>query len=173
MNRQYTVVQAIDFLNEKFSGYAPKNEETLRRAIRTGRLKAQVRRGKEGSLIREEDLLAYGSNYALRMQAANTGIADFRAAKVGDSSLKKVDSCKCFADIIRETQEDNALDFASYKLRLIELRRQWTVKEGELRAKQDQIQTELKECQMELELFEKEILDGKYYMEGKRKRDKI
>lgn len=160
MNKQYTVTQAIDFLNKSFLGYAPKNEETLRRAIRSGKLKAEVRRGKEGSLIDEKDLIEYGRGYALRLQVTNT---DFEAAKTGGIQLETDESPKRFIEIIKEVQEANSLELTEYKIRLMEARRKWAAKEGVLRAEIQKLQIELDDCQMELALFEKEISDGEYY----------
>lgn len=164
MNKKYTVTQAIDFLNNKFSGYAPKNEETLRRAIRSGKLKAEIRRGKEGSLIDEEDLLAYGRSYALRLQVSNT---DFAAAKAGGTQLETGESPKCFVEIVKEVQENRTMDFMEYKIRLMEERSRWASKEGGLRAEIQKLQIELDECRMELDLFEKEISAGEYYTADK------
>ena len=161
MAKQYTVIQAMDFLNKTFSGYAPKNEETLRRAIRSGKLKAEVRRGKEGSLIDEEDLLAYGRSYALRLQVINT---DVEAAKEGGTRLETGESPKRFVDVIKEVQENRALDLTEYKIRLMETRNRWAAKEGSLRSEIQKLQIELDDCRMELDLFEKEIASGEYYI---------
>ena len=68
MEKNYTVSEGLVLLKQKYFEYAPQNEETLRRAIRSGKLKAQLRRGREGSLIGEKDLLEYGEKYAARRQ---------------------------------------------------------------------------------------------------------
>ena len=75
MEKNYTVSEGLVLLKQKYFEYAPQNEETLRRAIRSGKLKAQLRRGREGSLIGEKDLLEYGEKYAARRQLLGGGFA--------------------------------------------------------------------------------------------------
>lgn len=161
MGKKYTVTQAILFLNEKFQGFAPQNEETLRRAIRSGRLKAELRRGKEGSLIEEDDLLSYGQNYALRLQVT---APDFIAAKVEERPVPET-SLKCFVDVVKDAMEKKIIHTLEYKLRLIEARDRWAEKEGGLKEQMQKLQTELDQCQREMALFENEISGGEHRTE--------
>lgn len=162
MDKMYTVTQALQYLNAQFGEHSPQNEETLRRAIRSGRLKAEVRRGKEGSLIQEEDLMAYGRGYALKRQIGKIDLRELTAAKEGGGENESAHSPQHFLEVVKASQETD-MGLTDYKLRLLEAKKAWKTREGQLKLQLQKLESQLEECHQEVELFEKELEEEEFY----------
>lgn len=162
MDKMYTVTQALQFLNAQFGEYSPQNEETLRRAIRSGRLKAVIRRGKEGSLIQEEDLMAYGRGYALKRQIGKIDLRELTAAKAGEGENEPAHSPQHFLEVVRASQETD-LGLTDYKFRLLEAHKAWKIREGQLKLQFQKLESQIEECRQEADLFEKELEEEEFY----------
>lgn len=154
MEKNYTVAEGLVLLNQKYREYAPQNEETLRRAIRSGKLKAQIRRGREGSLIAEKDLLEYGQNYAARMQLLGSGFA----AKASAVQLSGGQGLKRYVEMMEEALKSGETGKWEFKLRLIEARSRWAERENRLKEQIQKLQAEADQCREEEKLFDQEIM---------------
>ena len=153
MEKNHTVSEGLVLLKQKYFEYAPQNEETLRRAIRSGKLKAQLRRGREGSVIGEKDLLEYGEKYAARRQLLGGGFAAKASAlAVPDQGLVR------YVDLMQEAMETGEAKEWAFKLRLIEARNRWTERESRLKEQIQKLQAEAEQCRREEGLFDQEIM---------------
>lgn len=153
LKKTYTVSEAIEFLREEHGRYAPKSEETLRRAIRSGKLKAEVRRGREGSVIDEPDLRAYGKAYALKAKVLGDTAA---AAKSVRKETK--DQPKKYVEFMTEAIRSGRTNDWGFRLSMITERDKWARKEAELKERLQSLQSEADMCRQEKELFDKEIM---------------
>lgn len=148
--RYFSVVEALQYLNKMAPGSAPKNEETLRRAIRSGELKAEINRGREGSKIAETDLVAYGRRYISR-QKGNTMLYKTDEAQISGLMLPKTT-----AEILKNAVLQNESP-GMIKIEFLENKRKWAERAASLRVKLQEIENEINMCESEIEAMEYEL----------------
>lgn len=154
--RTFNVSEALVYLNTLLPNSAPKNEETLRRAIRNGELKAEVNAGRVGSKIREEDLLEYSKKY-------DKGGLSSGFTKIENPLLKIVLQDRNLMEIPRLLDVMVAFgqrcetDRIGYKIKLMETRNLWDDKRIEIQKNIDQLVIELQKCQDEINAIDVEI----------------
>lgn len=155
--KTFSVTEALIYLNEVFPDSAPKNEETLRRAIRNGELTAERNLGREGNRIHESDLIEFAKKYQLkeflRNNKANTRFSSIALNPVGISEKEML----TVADILRKHMNSKEKDKNLYKIELMEARKQWEEKQNILLNKIRPLQNELSVTENELKLFHDEI----------------
>lgn len=160
--KTYTVSEAIVFLNKLIPNIAPKSEETLRRAIRNGQLKAQVNLGREGSKILEEDLIAYSEMYKNRVsynkQAQSKICGQENAVNLDMFSNINNNIGSSIVDVLRRyISDENEKNIDMFKLDLYEKKKYWENKRKSLLKQKQDLESEIESCESEIAAFEKEI----------------
>jgi len=155
--RVFNVTEAIIYLNELMPGIAPRNEETLRRAIRNGELKAETNLGREGNKINESDLIAYSKKYAakafIKNNKANTR---FASMSMTPPSLMPEEDVT-IADVLKKylNKTDTSKDL--FKIELLENKKKWEEKRNVILTKMQALENELSKCNSEINAFEDEL----------------
>ncbi|MBR3932300.1 MAG: hypothetical protein IKJ68_00115 [Clostridia bacterium] len=150
--RYFNVTEAIQYLNKLAPDVAPKNEETLRRAIRSGELPAEINRGRDGSKIAENDLVAFGRKYIAK-QARKQGVAN------SVSPLEKVSKLMLPSSISEILK--NAIYLGEKpeitKIKILENKRKWEELAAETKLKIQELENELNICQSEIKAMIEEL----------------
>lgn len=152
--RVFTISEALVYLNTILPGVAPKNEETLRRAIRSGELKAEVSLGRAGSRIKEEDLLEYCKKYTRNGLLTPRNESVLMKIVLQDKNLVGIPS---LLELVTSFGERCETDKINYKIKLLESRNLWNERRIVIQKNIDQLQIELQKCQDEMKAFDIEI----------------
>lgn len=147
----FSVTEAIVYLNEVMPGYAPKNEETLRRAIRSGELVCERNVGRDGNRIQEANLLEYGRKYRDRMLSRLSKKDEEPAAGGSD------DSVVYLRDLLRKYSGSAGYDQMAVKIEMLEARTRWLEKRNGILSRLQALQNELSVCDSEIRALEGEI----------------
>ncbi|MDF2539179.1 MAG: hypothetical protein K0S76_2200 [Herbinix sp.] len=154
--RTFNISEALVYLNTILPNSAPKNEETLRRAIRNGELKAEVNPGRVGSKIKEEDLLEYSKKYTKSGIVVSLPRTENPLMKMvlQDKNLTEIPR---LLDVMVAVGQRSDLDRISYNIKLLETRNMWDEKRIAIQMNIDQLMIELQKCQDEINAFDVEI----------------
>lgn len=151
--RIFSVSEAIAYLNEIMPGFAPKSEETLRRAIRSGDLICERNVGRDGNRIQEADLLEYGKRYKERMMARLDRKEDEPAAAGNAADGADV----YLRDLLKKYATIPGHNPTSIKIDLLETRMKWMEKRNMVLSRLQVLQNELSVCDSEIRALESEI----------------
>lgn len=154
--RTFNISEALVYLNTLLPDSAPKNEETLRRAIRNGELKAEVSAGRAGSKIKEEDLLEYSKKYEKSSFSTFLPKVENPLMKmvIQDKNLHEIPH---LIDIMVAFGQRSETDRIGYKIKLLENRKLWDEKRIAIQKNLDQLMIELQKCQDEINALDVEI----------------
>jgi hypothetical protein len=149
--RVFSVNEAVVFLNEIQPGYAPKSEETLRRAIRSGELVCDRNLGRDGNRIQEDDLLDYGKRYKERMLSR-------LSKKEEESDAASAEGSEVYLrDLLKKFAGASAQDQTAIKIELLEARMRWNEKRSGILSRLQALQNELSVCDSEIRALEGEL----------------
>lgn len=151
--RYFNVTEAIQYLNKLAPDVAPKNEETLRRAIRSGELPAEINRGRDGSKIAENDLVAFGRKYIAKQNKKNG------ASFAGNMPLEKVSKLmlpSTISEILNNAvYSDESPEIT--RIKILENKRKWEERAADIRMKIQEFENELSICESEITAMNGEL----------------
>lgn len=154
--RIFNVTEALIYLNELLPGIAPRNEETLRRAIRSGELKAETNLGREGNRIKESDLIAFSKKYAakafIKNNKANTRFAAMDVIPQSILPNEDVTLADLLKKYLYQTDQKDML-----KIELLENKKKWEDKRNVVLTKIQALDNELTKCNSEISAYENEL----------------
>jgi hypothetical protein len=155
--RTFSVTEALIYLNELIPGLAPKNEETLRRAIRNGELKAEQRLGRGGNKISESDLIEYSKKYIsksfLKDSKDNLKAALMNFLPADMLPFQEV----MLTDVLKHHIDSKGENNLQLKIQLLEARKRWEKKRNLILLKIQSLENELSICNNEITAFDREI----------------
>ena len=151
--RYFNVTEAIQYLNKLAPDVAPKNEETLRRAIRSGELPAEVNRGRDGSKIAENDLVAFGRKYIAR-QNKKSGVSF--STNMPLEKISKLMLPNTISEILKNAAYSNESPEIT-KIKLLENIRKWEERAADIKMKIQELENELSICKSEINAMNGEL----------------
>lgn len=155
--RYFNVTEAIQYLKKLAPDAAPKNEETLRRAIRSGELPAEVNRGREGSKIAENDLVAFGRRYIAK-QSKISGVSF--SANMPLEKISKLMLPSTITEILKNAISSNE-EYELTRIKILENKRKWEERAADIKMKIQEFENELSICESEIEAMNGELSKAK------------
>ncbi len=152
--RYFNVTEALQYLNKLAPDVSPRNEETLRRAIRNGELPAEVNRGREGSRIAEADLINFGRKYIAK-QSKKTSLA-FPGVEA-EASVASLMLPATLAEILANAVHNDEKQTIT-KIKILENKRKWEQCAAELKVKISELENELALCESEINAMSRELM---------------
>ncbi len=156
--KYFSVSEALAYLNHLYPTTAPRNEETLRRAIRSGELKAEQRLGRGGNRINEIDLIEYSKKYQKKALVQNIKInANLQPVESFSTGLVP-NSDFSLSQILKEhISEDGGDNLKLLKVQLLEARKKWANKRDLTLNKIQLLNNEVSYCNSEIKLIDEEL----------------
>ena len=154
--KYFSVSEALVYLNKTFPGIAPKNEETIRRAIRNGELPAEQRLGRGGSSILDVDLYEYSKKYMKK--AVSDTVRTERIIQSADPAAIPAAAQSIFvADILQKHLDAPGKGGEAKKIDLLNARIQWTMRKNDALQHIQSLQNEVSQCETEIRLIDGEL----------------
>lgn len=154
--REFTVAQAMQYLRELYPDVAPRNEETLRRAIRDGELKAARGFGRNGHRITEDALMEYSEKYAQKLKRYQSRARNM-ATPLPTGEEPQQPPKYTLEEILTMQAENQLPGGAAMRLELLKALKIWEKRRSNVRVEMQKLENELDSIDKEIGLLEGEL----------------
>lgn len=154
--REFTVAQAMQYLRELYPDVAPRNEETLRRAIRDGELKADRGYGRNGHRITEEDLNEYSEKYAQKLKRYQSRARNLTKAVPAEEAESQAPKYT-LAELLQMQAQSQLEGDAAMRLEILKALKIWEMRRSNIRVELQKLENELDGVNNEIRLLESEL----------------